>query len=79
MTIHITELNGGRLIECETQAESAALTELSLSISKDNWDGTKNSKKAVRRIRRAWLRFEKFLGRELPMTAGIAREFIFAD
>lgn len=79
MAIHITELNGGRLIECETRSESAALTELSLSISRDNWDGTKNSKKAIKRIRRAWLRFEKLLGRELPMTAGIAREWIFSD
>lgn len=76
MTIHITEAIDGRLIETETQEETDALIELSLSLSIDNLDG---SKRAKRRARRAWLRFEYLLGRQLPKTAGITREEIVGE
>lgn len=73
--IKVTEFPEGRIMEAQNETDAKLLVNLSLALQK--YDPDKPTKKALKKVKSAWLRVEHNLGHELPKTAGIERTEIF--
>lgn len=73
--IKVTELYEGRIMQAENERDAQLLVNLSLALQK--YDIEQPTKKALKKVKSAWLKVERNMGHELPKTAGVERTEIF--